>query len=96
MITEEQKKIIIDTMLPYKPTYIGIFGSYARGDNRDDSDIDILYLLQEAVGFAMFDMKDDLERLLHTKVDLVSKKYIKPRLKDYILNDVKVIYEVNY
>jgi predicted nucleotidyltransferase len=95
MITEEQKRIIIDTMLPYKPTYIGIFGSYARGDNREDSDIDILYTLKEVVGLDFCDMQEKLQNKLHKKVDLVSKKYIKPRLKEYILNDVKIIYEID-
>jgi predicted nucleotidyltransferase len=95
MITDKQKKIIIDTMLPYKPTYIGIFGSYARDDNTDSSDIDILYLLDDCSLFELARIQISLEKKLEKKIDLVSKKYIKPRLREYILNDVKMIYGVN-
>lgn len=49
MITDIQKNIIINTLLPYKPTKIGIFGSYARGENTTTSDIDILYDYKEKI-----------------------------------------------
>ena len=50
MINDLQKHIIINTIMPYHPVRIGIFGSMARGENTDNSDIDILYLLKDAVG----------------------------------------------
>jgi len=93
MITEIQKNIIINTIMPFHPVKIGIFGSAARGDNTESSDIDILYLLKDAVGlFNLVRMKDNLEERLNKKVDLVSENYIHPNLKSYIMNDLKIIY----
>ena len=93
MISELQKNIIVNSILPYHPVRIGIFGSVARGENTENSDIDILYQLKEAVGlFNIMRIKDDLEEKLNKKVDLVSEKYIHPELKPYIMNDLKIIY----
>jgi predicted nucleotidyltransferase len=73
---------------------IGIFGSVARSENTENSDIDILYQLENAIGlFNLVRMKDDLEEKLNVKVDLVSEKYVHPKLKPYIMNDLVVIYE---
>ena len=72
---------------------IGIFGSVARGDNSENSDIDILYQLKEAVGlFNLVRIKDSLEEKLNIKVDLVSEKYIHPKLKPYIMDNLQIIY----
>jgi len=93
MISELQKNIIISTIMPFHPVRIGIFGSAARGENTENSDIDILYHLKEAVGLLrMVRIKDDLEEKLNKKVDLVSEKYVHPKLKPYIMNDLKIIY----
>ncbi len=94
MLTEKQIDIIIDTLKPYHPKKIGIFGSVARGEDVPGSDVDILYQFHKTVGlFTLLGLKDDLERKLKKKVDLVSEKYAHPRLKPYILNDLKIIYE---
>ena len=93
MISELQKNIIINTIMPFHPVRIGIFGSAARGENTEKSDIDILYQLKNAVGLLnIVRIKDSLEEKLNKKVDLVSEKYIHPELKPYIMNDLKMIY----
>ena len=93
MISELQKNIIINTIMPFHPVKIGIFGSAARGENTESSDIDILYQLKETVGlFNLVRMKDNLEENLNKKVDLVSEKYINPKLKPLIMNDLIIIY----
>lgn len=80
-------------MMPMKPTKIGIFGSMARGENTNDSDIDILYKFQETVGlFKLVILQNELEKKLNKKVDLVSENYTHPKLKPQILNDLKIIY----
>jgi len=94
MITEMQKNIIINTIMPFHPLKIGIFGSVARNENTENSDIDILYQLKNTVGlFNLVRMKDNLEQKLNKKVDLVSKKHIHPGLKPYIIDDLKIIYK---
>ena len=93
MISELQKDIIINTIMPFHPVRIGIFGSVVRGENTENSDIDILYRLKDTVGlFNIIRIKDSLEEKLNKKVDLVSEKYIHPELKSYIMNDLKIIY----
>jgi predicted nucleotidyltransferase len=93
MVSELQRNIIINTIMPFHPVQIGIFGSVARGENTENSDIDILYQLKDTVGLLnLVRMKDSLEEKLNRKVDLVSEKYIHPKLKPYIMNDLKIIY----
>jgi len=93
MISELQKNIIIHTIMPFRPVRIGIFGSVAREENTENSDIDILYQLKDTIGlFNIVRIKDSLEEKLNKKVDLVSEKYIHPELKPYIMNDLKIIY----
>jgi predicted nucleotidyltransferase len=93
MITEKQKNIIIDTIKPFNPVKIGIFGSVARGENTENSDIDILYQLEDPVGlFNLVRIKNSLEKKLNKKVDLVSERYVHPKLKPSIMNDLKIIY----
>ena len=93
MLSEQQINIIINTLKPFNPTKIGIFGSYSRDENSENSDIDILYSFEVAVGlFKLIGIKVDLEQKLNKKVDLVSEKYAHPKLKPLILKDLKVIY----
>ncbi|WP_297462321.1 nucleotidyltransferase family protein [Thermococcus sp.] len=52
---------------------IAIFGSYARGEETELSDVDILVEFERPIGWAVVDLKDYLESLLGIKVDLVTK-----------------------
>ena len=65
-----------------------IFGSYKRGEQDEESDID--FLIELPIGTSLFDLtalQIKLEESLQRKVDLVEYKGIKPHLKDIILND---------
>lgn len=67
---------------------IAIFGSTARGNNRKDSDIDIMVELYEPIGFfAFMDLENYLSKLLGKKVDLTTKKALKPAIKKEILKE---------
>jgi len=73
----------------FKVKEIGIFGSYIRGEQKDISDIDILVEFYEPIGFFSFlDLEEYLTGLFNTKVDLVSKKALKPRIGKYILQEM--------
>jgi len=69
---------------------IGIFGSYARGEEKPESDVDVLVEFRN--GEKTFDhymgLKFFLEDLFGRKVDLVMKEAIKPRLREPILSEV--------
>lgn len=67
---------------------IGIFGSYARGEETKASDVDILVKFSDPIGWEFIDLKEYLEHLLGLKVDLVTIKALKPQLKENILKEV--------
>jgi predicted nucleotidyltransferase len=65
-----------------------VFGSFTRGEVQADSDLDLLVRYKETVSlFDVSGLKCELEKLLGIKVDLVSKDYLKPRLKKHILQE---------
>lgn len=74
---------------------IGVFGSFARGDQNENSDIDIsVELNHEKVPVGLFefaDMQFYLEDLLGRKVDLVTKTGIKPLIRDRILSQLIIV-----
>jgi predicted nucleotidyltransferase len=70
---------------------IGYFGSFARNEQTESSDIDILVELQQPLGWAFFDLKDLLEKELNRKVDLVTEAALKKQLKEIILKQVKYV-----
>ncbi|QOR74858.1 nucleotidyltransferase family protein [Cruoricaptor ignavus] len=94
MITQTQSNKIIEILKPYNPKKIGVFGSFARGENLEGSDLDILYEFAEPISlFKKFEIQEALEENLKTSVDLVSEKYLHPLLREEIYRDLKIIYE---
>jgi predicted nucleotidyltransferase len=94
MLSKNQINTIIKILKPYNPKKIGLFGSVARNEETKESDIDILYDFAAPVTLInLVEMQDKLQKELRKKIDLVSENAIHPKLKDYILNDLKVIYE---
>jgi len=75
----------------YEVERIGFFGSYARGEQTIDSDIDILVEFRRPLGWAFFDLQELLERELKRKVDLVSVKALKEQLRDEILRQTRYV-----
>lgn len=75
-------------MKKFKVEKVGIFGSYARGEESKDSDVDILVKFSDSIGWEFIDLKDYLEEILGLKVDLVTIKALKPQLRDNILKEV--------
>lgn len=62
-----------------------LFGSYARGDFDENSDVDILIEPPDNMGLEFIELKLDLEDVLQKKVDLVSFRGINKYLKNHIL-----------
>ncbi len=95
MATLEELRIVLRALLPtleqeYGVTSLEIFGSYVRGEQDDESDLDLLVefdpdrdlSLLEFVGLQL-----ELSDRLGVRVDLVEKRSIKPRLRDRILHE---------
>jgi len=86
---EKIKKKIIPTLKKNKVVRAGIFGSYARGENRKNSDVDILVEINDK-GFNILDMaklKILLEKTLNKKIDLVEYSMIHPLIKKTALSE---------
>jgi predicted nucleotidyltransferase len=69
---------------------IAIFGSYARGEQTELSDVDILVEFERPIGWEIVDLKDYLESLLGVEVDLVTKNAItgRKRLWEHIRREL--------
>lgn len=65
---------------------IGIFGSVARGEQKENSDLDVFVELKEADPFLIFDLHKDLEQLCNCKVDLVR---LRESLRPLLFNKIK-------
>lgn len=85
-ILKENKPILAER---FKVKEIGIFGSLVRGEEKRKSDVDILVEFHKPIGFFKFlELEEYLEKIIGRKVDLVSKKALKPRIGKYILDEV--------
>ena len=92
-ISEIQKKIR-PVLKSYGVTYAGIFGSISRGEDRPDSDVDILVKLGKPMGmFSYMKLIKSIEDLLNRRVDLVTEQSLSKFVKPYILPELKTIYE---
>jgi predicted nucleotidyltransferase len=72
----------------YPLTEIGVFGSVVRDDFTEKSDIDIIIDYNKPMGIEFIDLANTLEKIVHRKVDLVSKKGIKLNYFKQIENEI--------
>ena len=78
---------IIEILRKRKVKKAGIFGSYARGEQKKRSDIDIVIQPPSGIGFGFAGIKAELEKGTGIKVDLITYKSINPLIRDKILNE---------
>lgn len=95
-ITQSNVVKVDDICNKYKINYLGMFGSMARGDQNDNSDVDLLAKFKSNNKIGLFELDQiqrEFERRYGRKVDLVTKinKYIEPD----IMKDLVTIYEDN-
>lgn len=85
--------IILDKLKQKKPelekryalSELGVFGSFARGDQEQSSDIDILVDFNKRIdGFQYIRLAHELEDLFEQKIDVVSRKGIKPKYLSFV------------
>ncbi|MDI6793130.1 MAG: nucleotidyltransferase family protein [bacterium] len=85
-ILKENKPILSEK---FKVKEIGLFGSYVRGEAKEDSDIDVLVEFNKTMGLLEFiALENHLSDTLGIKVDLVMKSALKPRIGRHILEEV--------
>ncbi len=91
--TLEEVKLQLQTLKPtlkkrFKVETIDIFGSFARGDQNEKSDLDVLVTYSEIVDFLLISrLRRYLRRKLRMKVDVVSKEFLNEHIKDRVLEE---------
>jgi hypothetical protein len=73
-----------DLQRQFKVRSLALFGSYARGDQQADSDVDILVEVDPSIGLEFVTLAERIEKLLGVSVDLVSSRAITPKAWKFI------------
>ena len=83
---------ILDYMKAHGAKQIGVFGSYARGEARADSDLDLLvWFNQQQSLLGLIRMERELSELVGVKIDLLTEQAISPHLIERIRKELKVL-----
>ncbi|NCO73936.1 MAG: nucleotidyltransferase family protein [Cyanobacteria bacterium] len=91
ILKEKIRKIKSEIQDEYFIEELGLFGSYVRGEQTENSDIDLLVTFKPEARFGLVtycELENLLSEKLGKKVDLVMKKGLKPHIGKYILNEV--------
>lgn len=74
-------------------SYLGLFGSYARGEQKETSDIDLLVNFKTPVGyFNLVQVQNEIKSILNKEVDLVTENALSKYIKPFVFKDLKAIY----
>jgi predicted nucleotidyltransferase len=87
-VLQEHRKEILDLAVKHGATDVRVFGSAARGDADERSDID--FLVRMMPGRSLFDLGAllmDLQDLLGRRVDVVTERGLRPRMRERVLRD---------
>jgi predicted nucleotidyltransferase len=85
-----------ELLIKYHVKQLALFGSRARGDAGPNSDVDLLVDFEQNSKVDLFDfvaLKLDLEKMLGVSVDLVEREALKPRVRDQVLAEARMVYE---
>ncbi len=94
MTIEEIQQITTPVFRQYGVSYAAVFGSVARGEDRPESDVDILVRLGRPTGMVGYmRLIENLEAALKRKVDLVTEQSLNEHLQPYVTRDLATIYE---
>lgn len=93
MKTRDEVIIILTTVKPelekrFKIKRMALFGSYARGEQRETSDVDILVEVDPSIGLKFVTLADEIEKTLGLPVELVSHRAVSHRNMAFIEKDL--------
>lgn len=77
-----------DALRHYSVRRIGLFGSYARGEQTSRSDVDFLVQLERPTYDNFYDLSVALERLFHKRIELVTDHALSPRMRPFVEKEV--------
>jgi predicted nucleotidyltransferase len=94
MISELQKAIVLQHVKKLKPLKVGIFGSYARGENSSKSDLDLLVHLDYTTPISLLNLiavEQAISDALGIPVDLITEKSLHPLIRPIVEKEVSYI-----
>lgn len=94
MTVDEVRQKAVPVFQQFGVSYAAVFGSVARGEDRPESDVDLLVRLGRPTGMvAYMRLIEGLEDSLQRKVDVVTEQSINEHLRPFIVRDLATIYE---
>lgn len=77
-------------------SFLGLFGSHARNENSEQSDVDLLVEFSDVKSLLeIAHIQNLFSDILHKDIDIVQRKSLKPRIKPYVFQDLKTIFSAN-
>ncbi len=92
-LADAEKEKIIEICKRNDISYCALFGSFARGEATEESDIDLLVRFSKPTGWKFYGIAEDLQDILGKKVDLATENMLNKYIRESVLQDLKVIYE---
>lgn len=94
MKREEIKNTIKSILTKNGANFVGLFGSFARNEEKSTSDIDILVNFKEPISlFTHAGIEIELEEKTGRKVDLITERGLSKYIKPFVMNDLVTLYE---
>lgn len=87
-----EKEKIVEICRRNDISFCALFGSFARNEADENSDIDLLVRFSKPKGFDWLDAAFEIEDELGRKVDLVTENSLNSHIREYILKDLQVLY----
>jgi len=89
-LVEKNRQKILSAAFKHGVRNVRVFGSMARNEANEDSDLDLLVELEKGKsGFALGGFLEDVSNLVHRKVDVVTEKSLHPSIRDKVLHEAK-------
>jgi uncharacterized protein len=92
-LASTEKEKIIEICKRNDISFCALFGSFARGEADENSDIDLLVRFSKPIGWKFYGIAEDLQEVLGKKVDLATENMLNKYIRESVLKDLKVIYE---
>ncbi len=84
-----EKEKIIEICKRNDISYCALFGSFARGEANENSDIDLLVRFSKPIGWKFYGIAEDLQDALGKKVDLATENMLNKYIRKSVLEDLK-------
>lgn len=90
MLLPREIKIIKNTIAEYSPVRLGVFGSYARNEEKSSSDIDLLVHFSKPLDLLeLIGIEQTLSEKLKRKVEIVTESALSKRIRGSVMNDLR-------